>query len=80
MKARAARIDRMTSRDYAIDAFLAKKAEIDTMLARLQTFSDEHFGASPDEVNWGHVGTLSHYAELLKRITDAAFHEGEHAE
>lgn len=80
MKARTARIDRMTSRDYAIDAFLAKKAEIDTMLARLQTLSDEHFGVSPDEVNWGHVGTLGHYAELLKRITDAAFHEGEHAE
>jgi len=64
----------------AIDAFLAKKAEIDTMLARLQTLSDEHFEVSPDEVHWGHVGTLGHYAELLKRITDAAFHEGEHAE
>ena len=64
----------------AIDAFLAKKAEIDTMLARLQALSDEHFEVSPDEVHWGHVGTLNHYAELLKRITDAAFHEGEHAE
>jgi hypothetical protein len=27
-----------------------------------------------------HVGTLAHYAELLKRITDSAFKEGEHAE
>lgn len=64
----------------AVDAFLAKKAEIDNMLARLQALSAEHFEVSPDEVNWGHVGTLGHYAELLKRITDAAFHEGEHAE
>jgi hypothetical protein len=29
---------------------------------------------------WGHVGTLEHYAEQLKRITDMAFKEGEHAE
>ncbi|WP_323004728.1 MULTISPECIES: hypothetical protein [Pseudomonadota] len=64
----------------ALDAFLAKKAEIDTMLARLQALSADHFEASPDEVNWGHVGTLGFYAEQLKRITDAAFKEGEHAE
>jgi len=33
-----------------------------------------------DEIDWGHVGTLAHYAELLKRITDAAFQEGAFAE
>ena len=64
----------------ALDAYIARKAEIDTMLARLTALSDEHFGVGPDEVNWGHVGTLAHYAELLKRITDSAFKEGEHAE
>ncbi len=63
----------------ALDAFIAKKAEIDGMLARLQTLSDEHFNSSPNEINWGHVGTLGHYAELLKRLTDSAFNEGEHA-
>lgn len=61
----------------AIDAFIARKAEIDAMLARLASLSDEHFNASPDEINWGHVGTLAHYAELLTRVTDAAFSEGE---
>ena len=50
------------------------------MLARLQAFSDDHFNAHPDEINWSHVGTLEHYASLLKRITDGAFAEGEHAE
>ena len=64
----------------ALDAFLARKAEIDGMLARLSDLSAEHFNVAPDEVHWGHVGTLAHYAELLKRITNAAFHEGEHAE
>ncbi len=63
----------------ALDAFIARKAEIDTMLERLKALSDDHFGYSPDDINWGHVGTLAHYAELLKRITDAAFREGEHA-
>jgi hypothetical protein len=28
---------------------------------------------------WGHVGTLKHYAGLLRQITDSAFKEGEHA-
>lgn len=63
----------------AIDAFIARKAEIDTMLGRLTTLSGEHFGYAPDAIDWGHVGTLTHYAELLKRITNAAFKEGEHA-
>ena len=66
-------------RRTALDAFIAKKAEIDTMLARLKALSDEHFGVGPDEVNWGDVGTLAYYAELLKRITDSAFKEGEYA-
>jgi len=63
----------------ALDAFLARKVEIDAMLARLAAHSDDHFGIAPDDVNWGHAGTLAHYAELLKRIADAAFGEGEHA-
>ena len=49
------------------------------MLARLQSLSDDHFGYSPDEIRWDHVGTLGYYAELLKRVTDSAFKEGEHA-
>jgi len=68
------------NRDAALNAFIARKAEIDTMLARLQVLSDDHFNAHPDEVNWGDVGTLEHYAGLLKRITDSAFGEGEYAE
>ena len=64
----------------ALAAFMARKAEVDAMLARLQGFSDEHFNASPDDINWGDVGTLENYTSLLKRITDSAFGEGEHAD
>jgi hypothetical protein len=68
------------SREQALAAFVSKKAEIDAMLARLQALSDDHFGYSPDDVTWDHVGTLEHYAKLLRRVTDSAFKEGEHAE
>ena len=68
------------NKQAALAAFIGKKAEIDERLARLASLSDDHFNAHPDEINWGHVGTLEHYANLLKRITDSAFSEGEHAE
>ena len=68
------------NQEAALAAFMEKKAEIDTMLVRLQRLSDDHFDAHPDEINWGHVGTLEHYASLLKRITDSAFGEGEFAD
>ncbi|MFN4206761.1 MAG: hypothetical protein ACK4HG_10205 [Agrobacterium albertimagni] len=67
-------------RRTALDAYIARKTEIDSMLARLAALSDDHFNTAPDEVTWADVGTLAHYAELLKRITDSAFKEGEHAE
>ncbi|MCK5920189.1 MAG: hypothetical protein KAG66_04570 [Methylococcales bacterium] len=70
----------MSQQSNALDTFLARKAEIDIALERLKTLSDDHFNAHPDEIDWGHVGDLGRYAELLKQITDAAFQEGEHAE
>jgi hypothetical protein len=68
------------NRRTALDAFGAKKSEIDTMLARLAALSEGHFNVASDEVNWGHVGTLTYYAGLLRRVTDRAFKEGKHAE
>ncbi len=64
----------------ALDAYIARKTCFDTTVARLKALSDDHFNVGPDEIDWSHVGILAHYAELLKRITDSAFKEGEHAE
>ena len=64
----------------ALDAFIATKTEIDAMLERLAALSADHFETSPDEIHWGHVGTLNHYRAKLREITDSAFNEGEHAE
>ena len=70
----------LKSNDDALAAFVSRKAEIDTMLSRLQALSDDHFNTNPDDVTWADVGSLEAYAELLKRITDQAFNEGDHAE
>ena len=62
----------------ALAAFVVRKAEIDTILTRLAALSAEHFKCSP-EVTWADVGTLGSYLERLRVVSDAAFHEGEHA-
>ena len=69
---------RTTDNSKALTAFLTAKIEIDGMLARLTTLSHDHFETHPDEINWGDVGTLNHYASLLRQITDSAFSEDEH--
>ena len=69
-----------SNKPTALAAFVARKAEIDEMLQRLQALSDDHFGYSPEEINWGHVGTVADWANQLRRISDAAFKEGEYAE
>ena len=66
--------------DKALAAFLTRKAEVDTMLSRLQALSDGHFEASPDEIHWGHVGDLADISKNLREICDRAFQEGEYAE
>ncbi|MFP1646657.1 hypothetical protein [Pontitalea aquivivens] len=71
---------RTADNSAALDAFIAAKIEIDAMLERLATLSADHFKTSPDEINWGHVGTLNHYRAKLREISDMAFREGEHAE
>ena len=69
-----------TPNNKALSAFVSAKAEIDMMLERLKALSDDHFNTHPDEINWGDVGILNHYASLTRQITDSAFKEGEYAE
>jgi hypothetical protein len=44
---------------HTLAAFIARKSEIDTILARLTALSSEYFGREPDAVTWGDVGTLA---------------------
>ena len=50
----------------AIDAFIARKAEIDAMLARISRLSADPFGPDPAKVNWGDLGKLSAWRSTSK--------------
>ena len=63
--------------DGALAVFMARKLEIDAMLQRLTAFSADHFGVDPEDVDWGHIGTLGHYHQLLRLVCDSAFWEGD---
>lgn len=65
--------------DKAVAVFIARKVEIDDLLTRLQTLSDEHFHTNPDDIHWGHVGDLADMATKLGEIANRAFGEGEYA-
>lgn len=52
----------------ATDAFVARKASFDALLARLTAASDEHFGVGPDDVHWGHVGSLAEAVRMLEEV------------
>ena len=58
------------SNEQALATFIARKAEIDALLTRIQDASANHFNANPDDINWGHAGSLGHVAEKLKEIVD----------
>ncbi|WP_296701388.1 hypothetical protein [Thiocapsa sp. UBA6158] len=57
------------SNETALAAFMAGKAEIDVLLARIAAASDDHFGANPERVTWGDAGSLGFVTERLKEIT-----------
>lgn len=62
----------------SLTAFIARKAEIDDAIARIQSASDNHFFVAAEDVSWGHVSALADHAVALKRITDVLYSEGEH--
>jgi hypothetical protein len=63
----------------ALTAFIARKTEIDIILGCLTALSADHFNRAPANISWADVGTLGSYQEGLREVSDAAFHEGEHA-
>ncbi|WP_037301904.1 hypothetical protein [Rubritepida flocculans] len=63
----------------SLEAFLAKKAEFDALLAELQQASADHFGADPGAVLWGEAAWLTDATAKLKDIADQHFRRGEYA-
>ena len=70
---------REANQERSLEAFLAKKAEFDALLAELQQASDDHFGADPEAVLWGETAWLADATAKLKEVADAHFRRGEYA-
>ena len=70
---------REANQQRSLEAFLAKKAEFDALLAELQQASEDHFGADPEAVLWGETAWLHDAIAKLKDIADAHFRRGEYA-
>jgi hypothetical protein len=63
----------------SLEAFLAAKAEFDTLIAELQQASADHFGADSKTVFWEHVETLQDWNRRLRDMANAYYRRGEYA-
>ena len=50
--------------------YFSSITEIYSKLAALTEQTENHLGYSPEEINWGHVGTAKHILEQLAEITE----------
>ncbi|HEV7266161.1 MAG TPA: hypothetical protein VGN83_14760 [Falsiroseomonas sp.] len=69
---------REANQQRSLEAFLAKKAEFDALLAELQQASDDHFGADPEAVLWGETAWLADATAKLRDIADQHFRRSEY--
>jgi hypothetical protein len=58
--------------DTAREAFLARCAEFDDLMQRLDALRARNFDAGPT-IHWGHVGSLRY---VIERLRDALGHYG----
>jgi hypothetical protein len=70
---------REANQQRSLEAFLAKKAEFDALIAELQQASGDHFGADPEAVLWGETAWLHDATAKVKEVADQHFRRGEYA-
>lgn len=61
---------RASNQERSLAAFMARKAKVDELLARLQRASEDHFGADPDRVLWCEAGSLAEVEQCLQHAVD----------
>ncbi len=59
----------MSTNDNALTAYIARIAEIETLVESLAEFVDDHGGVNPEAVNWANVGTVT---EVRNRLVEVA--------
>jgi hypothetical protein len=52
--------------EHPLDEFMRACLEFDTHLARLTTLRANHFGADPEAITWGEVGSLREANRMLR--------------
>ena len=52
----------------ALSHYVAKRLAIEAKLAALTEYCEDHFGETPDAINWSHVGTLSNVDNMLHHV------------
>ena len=55
--------------DQALVAFMTSMSEIQAQLALLTRYVDDHMEVLPDNIHWGHVGSVRRTLELLTDAT-----------
>ena len=62
--------------EKALARFIEINGEIETVLGELHDANCEHYGLSPEEIHWGHVGDANRTLAGLKEILAAIRGEG----
>lgn len=58
----------MADKQTALDAYVARVESVRWQAQALLAAAEDHFGTSPDDVTWAHVGSLAHADEQLKEV------------
>jgi hypothetical protein len=56
--------------EKAVVAYIEKIEEARRYLNMIKMSLDDHMGIGPDDVDWSHVGSISHVLESLKDIEE----------
>ena len=54
--------------EEALDRFIGNVCRIREIADAIRKAADDHFNTAPEDIHWGHVGTTSHYIELLEEV------------
>ena len=63
-------------KELALDRFVAITHEVKHLAEVIEAHATDHMDVSPDEVNWGHVGSADKAREDLQAIVDFLGIEG----
>ncbi len=56
--------------DAAVTAFTRNVCNIQNACDEIAEFAADHFSKSPDDINWGHVGTAGDILKKLEEIRE----------